>query len=40
MSWIQIKFQTLPNQAELLEDLLLAAGSVAVTFEKGAFSEL
>lgn len=36
MSWLQVKVQVNRDRAEQLEDLLLAAGALAVTFEDNA----
>lgn len=36
MSWLQLRLDTTPEQAEQLETLLLASGSVAVTMEDNA----
>ncbi len=36
MPWLQIKFDIDPAQSDLLDELLLNAGSAAVTFEDGA----
>lgn len=36
MSWLQLRLDTRPDQVEVLEELMLATGSVAVTMEDNA----